>query len=116
MLNSRLTAARRIAEALVPSEADIESAIASTSRLIGAIAEARAGTKLPVAMGQESLAALGATMNALIDARGRIAEAHAALARDRVHAGLSAYGMCYVSDCPPASAELKLVDGERSAA
>jgi hypothetical protein len=95
MLNSRLTAARRIAEALVPSEADIESAIASTSRLIGAIAEARAGTKLPVAMGQESLAAL---------------------ARDRVHAGLSAYGMGDVSDCPPASAELKLVDGERSAA
>ena len=34
MLNERLTAARRIADALGPAEADIEAAIASTSRLI----------------------------------------------------------------------------------
>ena len=47
MLNTRLTAARRIAQALVPSEVDIETAIASTAQLIGTIAQARSETKFP---------------------------------------------------------------------
>jgi hypothetical protein len=103
MLNARLTAARRIAEALIPSERDIESAIASTSRLIGAISEGRAEAKVPIALGQESLAALGASMIALIEARAQITAAHAALAKDRLEAGLSAFGMGDVSECPPAT-------------
>jgi len=115
MLNTRLNAARRIAEALVPSETDIESALASTSRLIGAIAEARANTNLPISLGQESLAALGTTVTALIDARAAIAAAHAALAKDRVDAGLGAYGMGDVSECPK-TASLSIVDDQRSAA
>jgi hypothetical protein len=109
MLNARLTAARKIAEALGPTEADVEAAIASTSRLIGAIADGRAQANLPIAMGQESLAALSLTMTALVDARAQIAAAHAALARDRVDAGLSAYGMGDVSECPPAKGSLRLV-------
>ena len=115
MLNVRLNAARKIAETLIPSETAIETAIASTSRLIAAIAEGRAETKLPVSMGQDSLAALGATMTALIDARATIAAAHAALAQDRVNAGLSAYGMGDVSDCP-STAGLVLVEEARAAA
>ncbi|GAA3894382.1 hypothetical protein GCM10022276_11930 [Sphingomonas limnosediminicola] len=115
MLNVRLNAARKIADALIPSEADIETAIASTSRLIAAIAEGRAETNLPVAMGQDSLAALSATMAALIEARGKIATAHQALAQDRIDAGLRAYGMGDVSDCPSTGA-LGLVEMSRSAA
>lgn len=115
MLNTRLNAARTVAEALIPSETDIEAAIASTSRLIGAIAEARSRANLPVAMGQESLSALSSTVAALIQARRSIAEAHAALAQDRIDAGLRAYAMGDVSDCPP-TASLTIVDGERSAA
>lgn len=116
MLNARLTAARKIAEALIPTETDVETAIASTSRLIGAIAQARAQTNLPVALGQDSLAALSLTMTALVDARAQIAAAHAALAKDRVDAGLRAYGMGDVSDCPPASGSLRLVQRKESAA
>lgn len=116
MLNARLNAARQVAEALIPSEVDIETAIASTSRLIGAIAEARAKAKLPIAMGQEGLHALSSTMAALIEARDAIGKAHAALAQDRIDAGLRTYGMGDVSDCPPASASLTLVDGERQVA
>lgn len=115
MLNTRLTAARRIAQALIPSEADIETAIASTAQLIGTIVQARAETNLPVSMGQDSLAALSATMSALVEARGNIAAAHEGLAQARVDAGLRAYGMGDVSECPP-SARLKLVEEARSAA
>lgn len=116
MLNARLTAARRIADELFPSEADIETAIASTSRLIGAIVEGRAETRMPIAMGQESLAALNGTMTALIAARATIAEAHAALAKDRISAGLSAYGMGDVGECPPVAGRLKVVDEQQQAA
>jgi hypothetical protein len=115
MLNVRLNAARRIAEALIPSESDIDTAIASTSVLIAAIAEGRANTKLPITLGQNSLAALTVTMTSLVAARGSIAEAHAALSEDRVTAGLRAYGMGDVSDCPPVG-RLALVDKASSAA
>jgi hypothetical protein len=115
MLKTRLNAARRIAEALIPGENDIETAIVSTSRLIGAISEARRQTNLPIAIGQDSLCALAATMTALIEARAAIAAAHAALATDRVNAGLAAYGMGDVSDCPK-TASLTLVEEQRSVA
>ncbi len=116
MLNTRLTAARRIANALMPTEADIETAIASTSRLIGTIAEARAATGLPVAMGQDSLDALSTTLSTLVTARAQIGAAHAALAKDRVDAGLQAYGMGDVGECPPVAGALRAVDDLRSAA
>ena len=116
MLTTRLTAARRIADALIPSETDIDTAIASTSRLIGTIAEARASTRLPIALCQDSLAALSATMTALVDARAQVGAAHAALATDRVNAGLSAYAMGDLSDCPKTGADLNLVEAHRTAA
>jgi hypothetical protein len=115
MLNTRLIAARRIAEALVPSEADIETAIASTAQLMGTIAQARAEARVPISLCQDSLTALSATMTSLVQARGSISAAHEGLARARVEVGLRAYGMGDVSDCPP-SADLKLVEQARSAA
>jgi hypothetical protein len=117
MLNERLTAARRIAEALGPAEADIETAIASTSRLITAIASGRERVRVPVTTGQSSLAALSGVVRELIEARAGIAEAHAALARDRVDVGLGPYAMGDVGDCPSTSAALETAEtGLRSVA
>jgi L-serine deaminase len=116
MLNQRLNAARRIADALVPTETDIEAVIASTSRLIGAIAEGRCETGVAITIGQESLAALSGALTGLVQARADIAAAHAALAEDRISSGLRAYGMGDVSDCPDASASLKLVAGAQGPA
>ena len=110
MLNERLTAARRIADALGPAEADIEAAIASTSRLITAIAIGREQVRVPVTTGQSSLAALSGVVQELIDARAGIAEAHAALAKDRIAVGLDAYAMGDVGDCPSTSAKLEVVE------
>jgi len=55
-------------------------------------------------------------MNSLIEARASIGQAHVALAKDRTNAGLDAYGMGDVSDCPPASGSLRAVEDHRSAA
>ncbi|HEX5258592.1 MAG TPA: hypothetical protein VFW35_07415 [Sphingomicrobium sp.] len=112
MLNQRLQAAHRIANALIPAEADIDAALASTSRLAAAVAEGRRETRLPIAMCQESLVALAKASQALVEARAAIGAAHASLAEDRVNAGLKAYGMGDLGDCPPTTGELKLVDDE----
>jgi hypothetical protein len=117
MLNQRLNAARRIADALVPTETDIEAVIASTSRLIGMIAEGRCETGVAITIGQEALAALSGALTGLLQARANIAAAHVALAEDRISAGLRAYGMGDVSDCPDTNASLKLVaEAQRPAA
>lgn len=116
MLNQRLTAARRIADALGPTETDIETAISSTSLLMCAIAEGRQQTGVPLSIGQDSLAALSEAMAALVQARASILTAHSALAEDKVAAGLRVYGMGDLGDCPPASAALTVVEPQRSAA
>jgi hypothetical protein len=112
MLNVRLQAAHRIADALIPAEADIDAALASTSRLVAAVAEGRRDTRLPIAICQDSLAALSRAAQALIEARAAIGAAHASLAEDRINAGLRAYGMGDLGDCPPTTGELKLVGDE----
>jgi hypothetical protein len=117
MLSQRLNAARRIADALVPTEINIEGAISSTSRLIDAIVEGRRETGVAITLGQDSLIALGGALSGLLQARADIAAAHSALAKDRVSVGLGAYGMGDVSDCPKATASLALVaEADRSAA
>jgi len=117
MLKQRLEAARRIANELAPTEIHIESALVCTSRLVRAIVEGRSATGVPISLGQESLVQLSAVMTTLVEARSKIAATHIALAKDRVEAGLAAYGMGDVSDCPPVAGSLALVQkDERTAA
>jgi hypothetical protein len=116
MLKARLNAARSVASALVPAEDDLEVAIASAASLIGTIIDARREAAVAISVGQDALAQLGDTLQGLIRARGTIASAHAALARDRIELGLKAYGMGDVSDCPPASGSLTLVEDGRAVA
>ena len=77
---------------------------------------ARRNTQVPMSMGQDSLAALTQAMSALVHARASIVTAHAALADDKIAAGLRIYGMGDLGQCPSASGALTLVDQERSAA
>ena len=109
MLKQRLEAARRIANELTPTEAHIDSALGCTSRLVSAIVEGRATTGVSISLGQESLAQLSGVMAALVEARAKVIAAHVALAQDRIDAGLSAYGMGDVSDCPATGAALTVV-------
>jgi hypothetical protein len=100
MLNDRLTAARAIAQHLVSTEADIESALVRSHQLAIAIVEGRQKARVAITIGQDSLAGISRSIAALVEARGAIAEAHAALAEDRDAAGLRTFGMGDVSECP----------------
>ena len=100
MLNDRLAAARAVASHLIPTEDSIEDAIVSASRLAIAIVEGRREARLPVTAGQESLAAVALTSEALIQARLQIGLAHAALAEDKIKIGLGARGMGDWGECP----------------
>lgn len=116
MLNQRLTAARKIAGELFPAEQDIDSSILRTAALIKAIVEGRRDAKVPITMGQESLASLVAALNGLVDARAQIGRAHTALAQDRLDAGLRAFGMGDVSECPKNPMALHMVGDDHIAA
>jgi hypothetical protein len=112
MLNQRLTAARDIAAALATAEADIESAISSTSRLMTAIADGRRSAGVRFAMCQESLSASIEVAHALVKARAHAIDAHAALAQDRIDAGLRTVAVGDVGDCPEPSGRLSIVQSE----
>ena len=116
MLNQRLSAAKKIADELIPAEQDIESAIIRTTMLVKAIIEGRRTAKVAITMGQQSLVATAAALNVLVDARGQIGRAHEALAQDRIDAGLRAFGMGDVSECPDNPLALRVVGNEQIAA
>lgn len=117
MLKERLNAAHKIASALRPAETDIDTAIASISRLIATVAESRRDARVGFNLCQESLAQLGQAMIGLTSARSNVVNAHAALAKDRIDAGLRTVAIGDVGDCPPASGTLAVVGGqEREAA
>lgn len=103
MLNDRLTAARRIAGELFPLERELEATFLRTNRLMTAIVEGRIVTNMPIGTGQESLAELAGATALLVEARARIAAAHASLAQERLAAGLRQFGMGDVNECPPAT-------------
>jgi hypothetical protein len=101
MLNDRLAAARAIAAQLHSTETDLESALLHSHQLAIAIVEGRRAARLPITIGQDSLVELSKGIAALVQARGSIAASHAALAVDRVNAGLRAFGMGDLTECPP---------------
>lgn len=118
MLNERLTAARRIASELFPLERDLDATFLRLNSLTSAIVKGRAAARMPIATGQSSLAALAAASALLIEARAQVAAAHAALAEERLNAGLRQYAMGDVDECPPPpSGRVHLVeqDNERVA-
>ena len=105
-MNDRLSCARRIAAELFSLERELDTTLVRTSRLTTAIVEGRSAARMPITTGQESLAELAAATSLLVEARSRIAAAHASLAGERINAGLRAYAMGDVDECPPPKGEL----------
>jgi hypothetical protein len=64
MLNQRLAAARKVADELLPAEADLDNAILHASRLAIAVIEGRREAKLPLNVGQEGLALVSRAVDA----------------------------------------------------
>lgn len=102
MLNDRLTAARRIAAELFPLERELETTLLRANRLTTAIVEGRIAARMPITAGQVSLSELACATALLVEARARVAGAHASLAEERLNAGLQQYAMGDVNECPAA--------------
>lgn len=101
MLNQRLSAAKAVAAELFPAETDLENAIVHHARLTIAVVEGRRSAKLPIATGQEGLRHIARATERLVEARGEIANAHAAFRETREEIGLRAFGFGDFWDCPP---------------
>ena len=100
MLNQRLAVAQKVADELLPTEANLDNAILHASRLAIAVIEGRKTAKLPLDTGQEGLALMSRAAAKLVDARGDILNAHIAL-RETQHAiGLRAVSFGDIHESP----------------
>ncbi|MBA2466184.1 MAG: hypothetical protein H0V46_01085 [Sphingomonas sp.] len=99
MLNERLAAARKVADQLLPAEADLDSAILHASRLAIAVIEGAKTAKLPIDTGQEGLALVARASAKLVEARGEILAAHVAFRETQDDIGLRtlSFGDLWVS-------------------
>ena len=106
MLNQRLAAARKVADELLPAEADLDNAILHASRLAIAVIEGRKTAKLPLDTGQEGLALMARAASKLVDARGDIIAAHVALRDTKDGIGLRAVSFGDIHESPENRAQL----------
>jgi hypothetical protein len=99
MLNQRLSAAKKVADELLPAEADLDAAILHTSRLAIAVIEGAKTAKMPLDTGQEGLALVARAAAKLIEARGEMLAAHVAFRETQQEIGLGAvsFGDLWVS-------------------
>lgn len=100
MLNQRLAVVRKVADELLPAEADLDNAILHASRLAIAVIEGRKSAKLPLNTGQEGLTLMSRAAAKLIDARGDIIAAHVALRQTQYEIGLQAVSFGDVHESP----------------
>jgi hypothetical protein len=89
MLNDKLSAARKIAKAILPSEDTIDSSIAQNAQLIISIVQGRMEAGLAAESTHEALCSASEGLALLTEARGRIVSCHQQLARTRDELGLS---------------------------
>ena len=116
MLNKRHEIARGIANELLPAEKDVDAAILHNARLTILVIEGRKASRVPLATGQEGLDFIAKANSRLVEARGLIAQAHAAFRQTQSEVGLDAFSFGDVAECPPPSATgLSLVSSQRVA-
>jgi len=113
MRNELLASARRIASELRTSENDSDLALATNARLVATLADARREAGLPGLTGREALERAVEAVACAAEARGKLLDAHAALAE----LNLRELATGDLSSCPKLSGALTIVgDAERNAA
>lgn len=114
MLNKRHEIAQAIANELLPSEREIDSAIVRNARLMIAVVEGRRAARVALSTGQEGLDLVAQASAKLVAARGLLAEAHIAFRRTQSEVGLDAFSYGDAAECPPPSG-LSVVPSVRAA-
>lgn len=116
MLNQRHEIARAIAAELLPAEQDVDAAILHNARLTILAIEGRKAARVPLSTGQQGLDLVTRANARLVEARGLLAEAHAAFRQTQSEVGLGAFSYGDVAECPPPSAgTLSVVPSQRVA-
>lgn len=105
MLNQRHKAAQAVASELLPAEREVDSAIVHQARLTIAVVEGRRDCNLPLTAGHEGLTLVMQASARLVEARGLLAQAHAAFRLTQQEIGLQAFSYGDISECPPSSGE-----------
>ena len=103
-------AAHEVATQVRAVEDSIEAALADIAELQSRMIRARAVAGVGIATGHAALEQLAAATLSLVEARGGMVGCHAALVEARTFVpGLRTVGFGDVSQCPPASAQLRAV-------
>jgi len=100
MLNQRITAARQVADELLPAEVELDNAILHTSRLAIAVIEGRRTARLPLNTGQEGLSFVSRATAKLVDARGDMMAAHVAFRETKDKIGLRTVSFGDIHESP----------------
>jgi hypothetical protein len=79
MPRTRHAIAQGVAEQLQAVEAAIDNAVACAAQLTATMPRARTDARFPAQVGQEAMGKAAEAVTALVQARGRIVEAHQAL-------------------------------------
>lgn len=116
MLNQRHAAARAVANELFPAEKVVDQAIVHNARMAIAVVEGRRAAKLPLTAGQEALGYVAEANVRLCEARGLLAEAHRAFRETQLEVGLKAFSYGDEQECPPSTAEVRVVAPAANAA
>lgn len=106
MLNQRHEAARAVASELLPAEKDVDAAIVRNAKITIAVVEGRRRCKLPLTAGQDALDLVSQATSRLVEARGLLAQAHAAFRVTQDEIGLRAVSYGDATECPPSTGEL----------
>ncbi|UUR08139.1 hypothetical protein [Sphingomonas glaciei] len=101
MLNKRHEIAQAIANELLPSEKEVDSAIVRSAKLMIAVVEGRRAARVCLSIGQEGLDLVAQASVKLVVARGLLAEAHVAFRKTQSEVGLDAFNYGDAAECPP---------------
>jgi hypothetical protein len=101
MLKTRLRAAEKVAEQLIPTEANIDSAIASLMSLSTTLMTAHEEANLSRMVSREAFDSLGEAVALMFQVRGKLLETHNRLTATREQIGLRTVGFGAWQSCPP---------------
>lgn len=117
MPRTRHAIAQGVAEQLHAVEAAIDNAVACAAQLTATMPRARTDARFPAQVGQEAMGKAAEAVTALVQARGRIVEAHQALDAVRTDWHIPEVGVGdLVPKVPPAMREADTVQPLRRVA
>lgn len=100
MLNDRLSAARKVAQTLIPAERNLDASLRSNAELTLAMLAAREEARLPLSIASDALRHNAEASVALVQAWSSTAQLHSALRAVQHDIGLDAFKAWFGDNSP----------------